>query len=75
MSRLAVALLKHAGCDINTRRVFSFLLVYRVKEFIPSLIDYASAAECVLGTGRVLGDVGQATFVGSPGQLLVGLIM
>ena len=34
------------------------------------LIDYASAAECVLGTGtgRVLGDVGQATFVGSPGQ-------
>ena len=43
----------------------------------PSLIGffYASAAECVLGTGRVLGDVGQATFVGSPGQLLVGLIM
>ena len=39
------------------------------------LIDYASAAECVLGTGRVLGDFGQATFVGSPGQLLVGLIM
>jgi hypothetical protein len=31
------------------------------------LIDYAGAAECVLGTGRVLGDVGQATFVGSPG--------
>jgi hypothetical protein len=34
------------------------------------LIDYASAAECVLGTGRVLGDVGQATFVGSPGQIV-----
>ena len=32
------------------------------------LIDYAIAAECVLGTGRVLSDVGQATFVGSPGQ-------
>ena len=34
------------------------------------LIDYASAAECVLGTGtgRVLGDVGQANFVCSPGQ-------
>jgi hypothetical protein len=30
------------------------------------LIDYASAAECVLGTGRVLGDAGQATIVGSP---------
>ena len=29
------------------------------------LIDYASAAECVLGTGRVLGELGQATFVGS----------
>ena len=39
-------------------------------------IDYACAAECVLGTGRVLGDVEQATFGGSPGldrQLLVGL--
>ena len=32
------------------------------------LADYASATECVLGTGRALGDVGQATFVGSPGQ-------
>ena len=32
------------------------------------LIDYASAAECVLGTGRVLGDAGQAPFVGSPGS-------
>ena len=34
------------------------------------LIDYASAAECVLGTGRVLGDVGQATFVGSETLLI-----
>ena len=35
------------------------------------LFDYASAAECVLGTGRVLGDVGQATFVSSPGRQTV----
>mmetsp|Transcript_26797 Transcript_26797/g.72348 ORF Transcript_26797/g.72348 Transcript_26797/m.72348 type:complete len:767 (-) Transcript_26797:740-3040(-) len=32
------------------------------------LIDFASAAECIIGTGRVQGDDGQPTFVGSIGQ-------
>jgi exonuclease III len=32
------------------------------------LVDFASAAECIIGTGRVRGDDGQPTFVGSIGQ-------